>query len=115
MLQDYPHAITFLKENGVLAEPVTLPCKDTLHTYLNTAHLTHVVDKTQITQQLAHTQKYPTEIFMIIHCQMREYIKKIQNKPTANALLLLIPIITKTILQKHTEAIQFLMREELLK
>jgi len=51
---------------------------------------------------------------MIIFSQMEQYVKQFKNQAIAKANLLLIPLITKIILQNHPEAIKFLINEGLL-
>ena len=113
ILQDYPNAITFLKKEKVLAEPVTLPSKETLHDYLKNG-FDHLASKTKLIQELAHTTKYPTEIFMIINNQMNQYVTLLKNGPLIKTCIMLIPTLTKTILQKHPAAVQSLINEKLL-
>lgn len=114
ILQDYPNTITFLKKEKVLAELVTLPSKEILHDYLK-EDFDHLASKTKLIQELAHTTKYPTEIFMIINNQMNQYVTLFKNGPTIKTFLLLIPKLTKIILQKHPNAIQSLINEKLIK
>jgi hypothetical protein len=122
MLEDHPEAITFLKKEKVLPETVLLPSAQTLHEYLKD-DFSHLADKTELIQKLANQTKYPTEIFMIIDSQVNEYAKLVSFNPellvfnlkVANKIrLLIMPNLTKIILQKHPKAIEFLINDELL-
>jgi hypothetical protein len=115
LLQDHPHTIAFLKKEKVLAELVSLPSAPILQDYLKIEGFDHFASNSHITQQLANQQKYPTEIFMIVDSHVVEYAKKLQHPMMAKAFLLLIPKLTKTILQKYPDAIECLIGEQLLK
>ena len=115
LLQDHPHTIAFFKKEKILAEPVSLPSAPILQDYLKAGGFDHLASNSHIVQQLANQQKHPTEIFMIIDSHVVEYIKKLNHPIMATLFLKLIPKITKTILQKHLDAIEFLINEQLLK
>jgi len=114
ILQDYPEAITFLRKETVLPELVSLPSAQILHEYLGDK-FKHLATNTKLVQELANQAKYPTEIFMIVDSQVDEYVKKLSNQIARKLFLSFIPTIAKTILQKHPEAITFLINDKLLK
>lgn len=113
MLQDHPEAITFLKKEKILPELVLLPSPQILHEYLGDK-FKHLATNTKLVQELANQAKYPTEIFMIVDSQVDEYVKKLSNQIARKLFISFIPTIAKTILQKHPEAIKFLIKDELL-
>lgn len=114
MLQDHPNAIAFLKKENVLAEIVQLPDEETLRQRLNSAGFDHLVSHSKITQKLADQQKYPTEIYLIAAKQTIIHANRLGHPMLKNLMLFSIPKITQIILQKHPDAIEWLIKDNII-